>query len=80
MEFAVTFDPTFAALAAEVAAAEKALAETAAEDPHRWWYPYELRSSARNGWSAGAMGIAMDNLIARRILIVNADLRVRIRG
>jgi hypothetical protein len=79
MESVMTFDPTFAALADEVAGAEQALVETASHDPERWWYPYELRSSARNGWSAGAMGIAMDNLIARRVFEVNADLCVRLR-
>lgn len=72
-------DQTYAALAEEVVEAEKqlvAVAHTAGE--REWWDPYELRKKARNGWSPGAMGIALDNLIDRSVFVVNADLNVRL--
>lgn len=80
MESAMIIDETSAALAEEVEAAEKALIAVAESDPRKWWYPYELRQRARNGWSAGAMGIALDNLIDRGVFRMNAELCVRLQG
>jgi hypothetical protein len=71
-------DKTFAALAEEVEAAEKSIIEVAERDPGKWWYPYELRQLARNEWSPGAMGIALDNLTERGVFRMNADLCVRL--
>jgi hypothetical protein len=79
MGSAMTVDQTYIALTEQVAAAEKAIVAEAKKAAGEWWYPYDLRKQARNGWSAGAMGIAMDNLIARGVLEVNADLCVRLR-
>ena len=76
----MTRDPTFEALAREVREAEQALIATAAQDPQRWWYPPDLRAQARNGWSAGAVGTALENLIQKGRFAVNADLCVRLRG
>jgi hypothetical protein len=78
---AVMTDQTYAALVEEVAEAEKQLVVVAGQDEAgKWWDPYELRKKARNGWSPGAMGIALDNLIDRRIFEVNTELHVRLRG
>jgi hypothetical protein len=73
-------DPSYAALVEEVQAAEGQLVAVARQEPGKWWDPYELRKTARNGWSAGAMGIALDNLIDGRVFDVNAALHVRLRG
>jgi len=79
MEAAMT-DQTYAALVEEVAEAEKQLVVVAEQDePGKWWYPYELRQLARNGWSPGAMGIALDNLIDRGVFEVSAEQCVRLR-
>jgi hypothetical protein len=80
MEIALPVDQTYAALAEEVTAAERALIEVAEREPGKWWYPYELRQEARNGWSPGAMGIALDDLIERGVFQMNAELCVRLRG
>jgi hypothetical protein len=80
MESTLIVDQTYAALTDDVLAAEAALVEVAKEAPDQWWYPYDLRQRARNGWSPGAMGIALDNLIARHTFEVSADQRVRLRG
>ncbi len=78
MGIAMTVDGTYTLLAADVERAEGALIDVAKAEPGKWWYPHELRQFARNGWSAGAMGIALDGLIARSIFEVGADQRVRL--
>ena len=62
----------------EVIGSRRALVDVARAEPGRWWHPHELRQLARNGWSAGAMGIALDGLIARSVFEVGADQRVRL--
>jgi hypothetical protein len=78
MEGSMTVDQTFAALEADVRAAETALVEVAQSKPGTWWTPHELRQQARNGWSPGAMGLALDSLIARRVFEVNVEKLVRL--
>lgn len=73
-------DATFAALADEIASARDALLELASEQPDRWWRPYELKVQARNGWSAGAMDLALEELIDAGALEVGQALRVRVHG
>jgi hypothetical protein len=79
MGVGVASDPTRAALAAEVAAAQGAILELAETAPRVWWPPHVLRRQARNGWSAGAMGLALEELIAAGRFDVNAQLLVRLR-
>lgn len=60
----MAIDATVAAAAAEVTEAEGALRDLVAEDPDRWQGAYELKARARNGWSAAAMSIALNRLLA----------------
>lgn len=70
----VGVDATAAAAAAEVRSAETALRGAAAEEPGRWWSAYELKVQARNGWSAAAMSVALNQMIADGILeLANGD-------
>jgi hypothetical protein len=80
MEIAMPLDATFAALTKEIAAAREAMLAVAGERPKDWWNPYELKTTARNGWSAGAMSLALDALVESGALEVGPDLRVRVRG
>jgi len=73
-------DATFAAVAKEVAAARKALLALAQDEPDRWWTAFDLKTEARNGWSAGAMNLAFDDLVDSGAFDVDDDLRVRLRG
>lgn len=79
MTEAMTTDETYAALASEVGAAAARLVEVAEEQPDEWWHPYELRRRARNGWSPGAMGLALDKLIASGTFEVDHRQMVRLR-
>jgi hypothetical protein len=79
MEASVASDATRAALDAEVAAAERAILELAQTEPGVWWHPHVLRRRARNGWSSGAMGLALDELIDTGRFDVNARMCVRLR-
>jgi len=71
-----TSDAAFASLADEVKQAREALLKLAASERDRAWHPYELKTRARNGWSAGAMSLALDGLITDGALIVDSDLLV----
>jgi hypothetical protein len=78
-EIAMPSDATFAALTNEIAAAREALLRVTREYPRRWWSAYDLKQLARNGWSAGAMSLALSDLIDAGALDVGPDLRVRLR-
>jgi hypothetical protein len=77
----MTVDATDRAVNAEVAAARDALFELASSRPSEWWTAYDLKVRARNGWSAGAMGLALRELIDEGVLEQREDdLRVRVRA
>lgn len=63
MENAVPIDATFAALAEEVAAAQKALIDAISGEPRDCWHAYELKIKARNGWSPSVMSLALNRLV-----------------
>lgn len=79
MESLMSTDATTVALIEEIAAARAALLECATQQPDRWWDAFELKSMARNGWSAGAMGLALGELLDDGALELDVDLRVRAR-
>ena len=56
-------DRAYAAFAEEVASAEEALLALLREDREREWDAYDLKTKVRNGWSAGAVSLAFDNLL-----------------
>lgn len=70
-------DATAATLSEEVEAAKTALIELCETNREEWWQAYDLKLSARNGWSDGAMNIALRDLIDSGKLEVNKD-RVRL--
>lgn len=72
-------DATTAALTGEIAAARTALTEHARTRPGEWWDPYELKAEARNGWTSGAMTLALNDLIDDGTFEVGDQLRVRPR-
>ena len=71
-------DVATAHLAKEISEAGDALLAKAVEEPNRWWFAYELKDRARNGWSAGAMDIALNRLIDTGKFDTKGD-QVRIR-
>lgn len=71
-------DVATAHLAREISEAGDALLAKASEEPDRWWFAYELKDRARNGWSAGAMDIALNRLIDSGKFDTEGD-QVRIR-
>jgi len=74
-----TLDPTAAALAGEVMAAREAVLELCKSDAERPRLAYELKREARNGWSAGAMTLALNGLLADGLLQAEGDL-IRLAG
>jgi hypothetical protein len=78
MEASMSLDVATAHLAKEIGEAEDALLAKAGEEPDRWWFAYELKDRARNGWSAGAMDIALNHLIDTGKFDTDGD-QVRIR-
>ena len=77
MEIAMELDPAQAGLAKEIAAAREALTDLALARAGDWSYAYELKAQARNGWSAGAIGLALSQLIEEGRFEVDGD-RVRL--
>jgi hypothetical protein len=74
-------DPLYTALADEINAARSAIIAVAErERPGGWWNAYDLKTHARNGWSAGAISLAMNDLIADGTFEVGEDRRVRLRA
>ena len=59
----MTLDVATAHLAKEIREAADALLAKAGQDTGRWWHAYELKDQTRNGWSAGALDIALSRLI-----------------
>jgi hypothetical protein len=78
MESAMAIDATAAAAAKEVAAAENAIRALASADQDRSWSAYELKTQARNGWSASAMSVALNRLVDDGILELTDGDRVRL--
>jgi hypothetical protein len=62
----------------EVQAARAAILDVIRTAPSEAWTAYELKTRARNGWSSGAMGIALRELIDEGVLTRGSDLRVRL--
>jgi hypothetical protein len=63
MGLAMSLDATTGSLAQEIAEARRALIAQAKTDPARRWPAWLLKSQARNGWSDGAMNLALNRLI-----------------
>lgn len=78
MEVAMDRDATSQRLAGEIADAREALVANARQEPERWWFAYELKDNARNGWSAGAMDMALSRLIDTDVFELQGD-RIRLR-
>jgi hypothetical protein len=78
MEMRTMPDAAFAVLTDEITAAREALVALVREDPERSWHPYELKMQVRNGWSAGAVSLALDYLIEDGTFEVQ-ETRIRFR-
>jgi hypothetical protein len=78
MEASVSLDIATAHLATEIREAAEKLLAVARAEPAKWWFAYELKDHARNGWSAGAMDIALSRLIDTEKFEVRGD-QIRIR-
>jgi hypothetical protein len=80
MEMMMAADAPYTTLTDEIEAARSALIGLAqTEQASHWWNAYDLKTQARNGWSAGAMSLAMNQLIDDGTFEVNDDRRVRLR-
>lgn len=71
-------DAASARLAKEIAEAREAMLDLARQEPDRWWYAYELKDQARNGWSGGAMSIALGRMIETGIFELDSGDRIRL--
>jgi hypothetical protein len=71
-------DATFASLTDEIEAAKRALLDVLGSEPPRPWHPYELKTRARNGCSAGSVNLGLDALIAEGTVDVTPDMQVRL--
>lgn len=69
----MTRDATAVSLDLEVEQAKAALVELCKQDPERTWRAYELRAQARNGWSSGAMNLALNRLVDEGTLAAHGD-------
>lgn len=78
MGLAMTVDATERILRGQILAARVALLSEAREEPSRWWPPYELKVTARNGWSSAVMGLALRQLVADGALEQRRDFFVRV--
>jgi len=76
---AITYDPTATALTEEIAAARVAIVDLCERDRERTWHAYELKARARNGWSAGAMNLAFNDLLDEGVFHLEGDC-VRLRS
>lgn len=68
-------EPTRAALAKKVDAAEQAIRGYVHEHPGQT--PGEVQTGARNGWSPSVMAIAFWSLVNQQVLRVDDTLRVQ---
>jgi Elongation factor SelB, winged helix len=73
----MTTDATAASLSKEIAAARERLIELCQDPPEGGWPAHELKNRARNGWSDGALNIALSRLIEDGTLVAEGD-RVRL--
>jgi hypothetical protein len=62
----------------EIAEAREALVECARQQPDRWWFAYELKDHARNGWRPGVMNMALRRLKPTGVFESKGD-RIRLR-
>jgi len=69
----MALDATTASLAREIAEARNALIAEARTAPAKWWPAWELKTHARNGWSDGAMNLALNRLIEDGTFVVTGD-------
>jgi hypothetical protein len=76
MEAAMSPDVMSEQLAKEIQEAGEALLARAKERDD-WWHAYELKDRARNGWSAGAMNIALRRLVDTNVFEQQGD-RIRL--
>jgi|GEM_PF-2442920 len=70
---AITHDPTATSLTKEIAAARDAIVALCQQDPDRTWHAFELKAQARNGWSAGAMTLALNRLLSEGTFQLEGD-------
>jgi hypothetical protein len=68
-------EPTRAALAEKVGAAEERIRRYVDENPGKT--PGEVQNGARNGWSPSVMAIAFWSLVNQRVLRVEDGLHVQ---
>jgi hypothetical protein len=66
-------DATAASLGEEIAGARAALLAALESEPEQWRPAYELKGSVRNGWSDGAMNLALSRLISEGSIDVDGD-------
>jgi hypothetical protein len=78
MGMAMTADASERILREQIADAREALMTEARDDPQHWWAPYELKITARNGWSSAVMGLALRQLVADGALEQRRDFFVRV--
>jgi hypothetical protein len=78
MEVSMKRDAASEKFASEIEDAHKALLDKVQEDPEREWFAYELKDRVRNGWSAGAMNMALTRLIDSGTFKLEGD-RIRLR-
>jgi hypothetical protein len=64
--------------AKEITEARKALVECVRQQPDRWWFAYELKDYARNGWRPGVMNMALRRLRDADVFESEGD-RIRLR-
>ncbi len=74
---AKTSDPLATHLTQEIVEASAALVDLCKSQPDRDWPAYELKTQARNGWSAGAMSMALSRLLDEGVLWAEGD-RIRL--
>ena len=75
----MSLDPTVAKLREEVQQAREALIRTSSEQPDYWWSPREIKAASKNGWSFGATGLALNDLIDDGTFVVS-EHKVRINN
>jgi hypothetical protein len=78
MEMTMTVDATDRELDEAIAQAREVLMNVVAEDPDRWWTPYELKARARDGCGSGVAGLALRELLRAGRLEQRQDFRVRL--
>jgi hypothetical protein len=68
METLMSPDAAYEAVAREIASARNTLLEMGRASPG-WWDPYDLKTSARNGCSGGAVALALNELLDEGIFV-----------